>query len=86
MSEEAMLRRLYLRLGLLGGRRRGDCGCCETSPVVTAEPLPLPALPSCCCCRALLLPERERACWLCPWLRLWLWPSDGDGFDVSALL
>lgn len=49
MGEEAMLRRLYLRLGLLGGRRRGDCCCCSgcgASPVVTAEPLSLPALPS----------------------------------------
>lgn len=87
---EAMLRGLYLRLGLLGGRRCGDCcwcNCCGASPVVMAEPLPLPAPPSWWCCRAALLLEREapcerECCWPCPWL----WPSDGEGFDVPGLL
>lgn len=88
--EEAMLRRLYLRLGLLGWRRCGDCccDCCRASPVAMAVPLPLPVPLSWWCCRAVLLLEREapceRECWLCPWL--WLWPSDGEGFDVPGLL
>lgn len=86
--EEAMLRGLYLRLGLLGWRR--CCDCCGASPAAMAVPLPLPAPLSWWCCRAALLLEREepceRECWLCPWLWLWLWPSDGEGFDVPGLL
>lgn len=93
-----MLRRLYLRLGLLGWRRCGGCcwccccccDCCGASPVAMAAPPPLPVLLSLGCCRAALLLEREapceRECWLCPWLWLWLWPSDGEGFDVPGLL
>lgn len=91
--KEAMLRRLYLRLGLLGWRRCGGgccCDCCGASPVAMAAPPPLPVLLSWWCCRAALLLEREtpceRECWLCPWLWLWLWPSDGEGFDVPGLL
>lgn len=90
--EEAMLRRLYLRLGLLGWRRCGGCccDCCWASPVATAAPPLLPLRLSWWCCRAALLLEREapceRECWLCPWLWLWLWPSDGEGFDVPGLL
>lgn len=90
--DEAMLRRLYLRLGLLGWRRCGGggcccCDCCGASPVAMAAPLPLPVPLSWCCCRAALLLEREAPCErACPWLWLWLWPSDGEGFDVPGLL
>lgn len=88
-----MLHGLYLRLGLLGGRRCGGgccCNCCWASPrAITADPLP-PVLLSWWCCLAALLLEREapceRVCWLCPWLGLWLWPSDEEGFDVPGLL
>lgn len=72
----AMLRRLYLRL-LLGWRR---CCCCEAgaSPVATATP----PSPSCWCCLALLRgAARGAARGVC-----WLWPSDGEGFDVPGLL
>lgn len=74
--EAAMLRRLYLCL-LLGWRR---CCCCGAgaSPVATATP---PA-PSCWCCLALLRgAARGAARGVC-----WLWPSDGEGFDVPGLL
>lgn len=88
-----MRRGLYLRLGLLGGRRCGGgccCNCCWVWPLaITADPL-LPVLLSWWCCLAALLLEREatceRECWLCPWLGLWLWPSDEEGFDVPGLL
>jgi len=88
--KEAMLHGLYLRLGLLGWRRCGCCccDCCWASPVAMAAPPLLPLLLSWWCCREALLLEREvpceRECWLCPWL--WLWPSDGEGFDVPGLL